>query len=153
MSLAAVILDTSFFSFLPVNDASVIISFLIVILFALKLSEDFLIAGFFAIIFLTILSSLPPWLILICYLLLPSIIFYLRGRYLPEPSYVAAIVYFVVLNFIFDLVLLLNVGGFSARGMTSLLYFVLINSFVGMILFTAVDRIHRSFKKGEIKGI
>lgn len=151
LALALVLLDTSFFSFLSVNNASIILSFLVIVIFALKLSSSFYTITFFTIIFFTIFSSVPPWLIVLCFLILPSLVYYLRSSFLPEPSILSVPVYYMLLTSVFDILLLLYAKELNKQGLLSLCYFVLINTIAGIFIYQTISKIQKSLGHSEIK--
>lgn len=150
-SFCLVLLDTSFFSMLTFYEAQIIISFLALIIFALKVDEILTFFCFSIVIFFAVFSSLPVWLILINFLLIPSVVLYLRKNFLPEPSMVSLPLYFMITCFAFEFVLLLYSHDINSKSLLVLVCFALINCFFGTILLLLSKVMELLFKRGEIK--
>lgn len=130
------LLDTSFFPNIIVKNTSIVSVFQLIVIFAfLADAKKYLFFTGIAIIFFSIFSSLPVWLIFVLFFVLPGIIIYLRKGHLPLPSMPIALILFMIINFMFELVLLLYVKEWNKNGFTSLYYFVIINTLFGVILY------------------
>jgi hypothetical protein len=151
LALCLVLLDTSFFSFLVLFEAQIIISFVALITFAIKADDYLTYFSGFVIIFFSIFSSLPVWLIVINFCVLPEIVFYIRKNLLPEPSVFIIPAYFIAVSFSFEFLLFLYSKEFNASGVLAIGYFVLLNTIAGVVVYGVTDKVSKMFKRGEIK--
>ncbi len=143
-----VLLDTSFFSNLPIGNATIISTLAAIILFSFTGNPRDLISFVsFAIIFFSIFSSLPIWLIFFTFLLIPGLIFYVRKILLPEPSPIFSVIYFFGGNFLFELAILLRSGEWNQKGLAVFVSFVLINSLFGVAVFAIGKYLLMRYKK------
>ena len=131
-----ILLDTTFFSSLTIKNASIISVFQFLIIFSLIAdTRNFLIFTTSSVFFFSVFSSLAPFLIFILLFILPSLILFLRKNHLPLPSVPIAIVFFILANFIFEIILLLYYKQWRVEGFSVLYYFVLINSILGVAFY------------------
>lgn len=150
-SLILTILDVSFFSAMPVHGATIVTTFLVAIVLSLLLSPESLIifaAG--AVIFFSIFSSLPAWILIIGFFAIPEIVLYLRKTVVPEPTVPISFFFFVITNFIFELLLLLFAKEFNSVGFSMLGYFVLLNSVAGTFLYFLMKSFRNRIKVFEV---
>ncbi|MDO8444038.1 MAG: hypothetical protein Q7S80_00850 [bacterium] len=142
--LFLVLLDVSFLSNFDVYGASIITSFLILIIMAISnRDDDYIYFSLILIILFSIFSSLPLGIIAINFLVLPITLNIIIKKYFPRPNHFTIMLYFIFATFIFDLVLLIWSRDWSATGLLAVGYFVVINSFAGWI----INSIYFSFKK------
>lgn len=154
-AIALTLLDTSFFPGLLIKNASIISSFQLMIIFAfLADTKMYLFFTGIVIIFFSIFSSLPVWVIFVLFFVLPGVIIYLRKGHLPLPSVFIALILFTIINFIFEIVLLLYFQEWSKSGFVSLYYFVIINTFFGVVLYYFFHLfLNLTTRGGKIKNI
>jgi len=135
LALICVILDVSFFSFMAVAGATLLVSFTGSMVIAMyRKKEELIIYLLSIVLFFSIFSSLPPLIILINFLLIPYLANFIRNRFFPEPTIFTGLIYISVSLILFQLILLgytrqLNLGMVAASG-----YFVLINAIAGIII-------------------
>lgn len=135
------LLDISFLGAVSISGATIVSTFVAVVIFAIlnNLRSTLLFAAA-ASLFLTILSSLPLWIILFGFFVIPGLIIYLRRTNLPEPGVLISFFYFVIAAFLFELMFLANYKEFNIAGFNLTGSFVLINSITGVIVFYIVKR-------------
>lgn len=152
---ALTLLDTSFFANLSIRNASIVSVFQLIIIFALMADTKkyfFFVSS--AIIFFSIFSSLPVWLIFVLFFVLPGSVLYLRKGHLPLPSVPVALILFAIVNLVFELILLLYFGEWNKNGFSSLYYFVIINTIFGVILYYFFHLfLNLASRGGKIKNI
>jgi len=148
LALVLVFIDVYCFSFLPIGGVAVLSSFLVVLIFALFLRQDYIILSLSLIIFLSVFSSLESWVSIIFYLVLPSLIIYLRKSFLPEPSVVATAIYFITSLLFFGSFLFLDLADLSSKSFEVILRFILLNTGFGLIFFLFFRKI---FQKTSTK--
>ena len=139
-SLLFTLLDVSFFSFIQIYGVTIISTFLIIISFSLlvdtKLAHhDLLIFQSSSLIMFSVLSSVPIWLLLIGFIIIPGVIVYLRENYVSYPSVFVVIAIFLLSNFIFEIILFLSSSQTNQNIILPLLYFVFINTIVGFAIY------------------
>lgn len=137
LSFLTAILDTSFFSFLTLYEASLISTFsIMIILMILDLRREALYFASFSILFYTIFSSVPVYLLFILFLGIPLFFYLLKTRVaINLESLVWVIIILFLSNLLFDLLLIVFFGDVSAGSLTSLLFFTIINTVFGLIVF------------------
>lgn len=151
-ALVLTLLDVSFFSSMPIYDATIVTTFLFVITISLLLfTESFILFAAAAIIFFSIFSSLPAWILVVSFFCIPEIIFYLRKTVVPEPTVPISFFFFIVVNTMFELMLLIYSKEFGRSGFAALGYFVLINSVAGTTLYFISKMFRDRFKISEVK--
>jgi hypothetical protein len=152
LALLATFLDSAFFSFFEVGHSTPVLSFILVVVFALVCSQkDFLVFTLFSSIFFGAYSSLPVWLVVFGFVVLPGLVAYLRLRFLPEPQIFLALIVFIVTSLIFALTAVLGFGGVAARSMEGVGYFTLINAALGILVFALLKQINKKFAIEEIR--
>lgn len=151
-ALFLTVLDVSFFSGLQIYGASLLISFVVLIIFALVgQQENWLVFSFGLIFSFAIFSSLPSIVLVINFFLVPAVINFVRRKYLPEPTLFSSISYFVVASLLFELMLVVYFREFDQQVALACSYFVVINSICGMILFGLYLKMRKKFVSSEIK--
>lgn len=150
-----VLLDTSFFANLSVHNASIVSVFQLIIIFALIAdTKKYLFFAASTIIFFSVFSSLPIWLIALLFFILPSTILYLRKSHLPLPSVPVALILFLIVNLLFEIILLFYVKEWNKDGLLVLYYFVIINTIFGATLYYFYDLFLKiKTRGGKIKNI
>lgn len=151
LALFSAILDTSFFSAITIFGASIILTYLILIFLAIRATEETFIFAAFSVIFFTIFSSISVIIILLNFLIIPLMVFYLRKRFLPEPSFLASLLYFSAGSLIFELIFILYFKEFGREGLTILGSFIAMSTIAGMIIYVTESRIRKIFHRREIK--
>jgi len=146
-------LDISFFSFLGVYGATILSSFIFVIIysFADKTKKDYLIISLSLVLFFSIFSSLPLFPILFNFFLIPSVITYIRKYYLPEPSLIVSIIYFLLATLLFEGLLLIYDKAWNSAGFLTFSWFIFINTLLGLFAYAFYLKIRKRFKTFEIK--
>ena len=134
LAFIAVFVDVSFFSFWPVFGATLISSFVLVVIFSLFFEDQlFLIFSLSVVFFFAIFSSLPLWIIIVCFLLVPAFLLFVRRRYLPEPNFVIILIYLIIANLLFEMILITFFKEWNEKGLLALAYFVATNTLFGLI--------------------
>jgi hypothetical protein len=146
-------LDISFFSFLDIYGATVLSSFIFLIIFTIvdKTKQDYLVVSLALVLFFIVLSSLPLIPLLINFFLIPAIINYVRKYYLREPTLFASIGYFFIACFIFELTLLIYARAWNATGFLTFAWFIFLNVFLSFISYAIYLKIRKNFSSLEIK--
>jgi|GEM_PF-1446708 len=143
LAFIAVFLDVSFFSFWPIFGATLISSFVLVVIFSLLFDiQLFLIFSLSVVFFFAIFSSLPLLIIIACFLLLPALLLYVRDRYLPEPNFIIIVVYLIIANSLFEIMLLTFFGEWNENGLLAFAYFITLNTLLGLICL-ALSKVKR----------
>ena len=150
MALLLVFLDVYFFSFLSIRGISILSSFLVLIIFSLLLNRDYIVLALSMIIFLTIFSSLNIFILFLLYLILPTLVVYLRKKYLPEPSVLYSFFYFLFLTFLVGICLMFDPNQISADFLLVALYFSGLNTIFGVIFFALTKKILSDFPQKKI---
>lgn len=151
-SLALCLLDTSFFSAMPLFGATVIGTFALALVLSVSKNQSVLLYySISSVFFFSIFSSLPVWLIVIVLLLLPYILFFIRKKYFPQLSILSSIPFFMTGTLIFSGLLLVYNKEWSMDGLAVVVYFMLINSAIGTGLHYIFERWERDFGRKEIK--
>lgn len=146
------ILDTSFFSFLPIFGATIISSYDFIINFSIMgKSRDFVFFTTVVVFFFSIFSSLPIWFVVLSFLVVPYAIFYVRNVYFTDPSVLASSMFFGIATFVFSFISMIYRKSWSESGIVALIYFVIINSVFGVALYYLSKRIRKNFTRAEIK--
>lgn len=144
LGLILVMLDVSFFSNFEVYGASVITSFLVLVILAISdKGDDYIFFSLILVILFSVFSSLPLGVIALNFLAMPMILNLVVKKYFPRPNNFTAVLYFTVATFIFDLVLLIWSRDWNMLGFLAVGYFTVINSLVGWVM----NSIYLSFKK------
>lgn len=139
LALLLTFADASFFSSLSFRNASIVSTLSLVLIFAfLGNSRIFFIFTFSVVIFFSVFSSIPIWLIFLIFFIMPSIFLFLRKSHLPIPSIPFSIVFFVLADFLFELSLLLTSGEWNSAAIKVLLWFVLLNVVFGTVIYYVI---------------
>lgn len=151
--LLLTLLDVAFFSNLPVYGATIIVTFLVAIIFSLNNKwENLIIFSSFAFLFYSIFSSVSVLVLFFVFYILPFAIHYLRKNYFRDTSAIFSIAYFAPALLIFDLSLMISTKQWGTEAILALCYFVLINSVFGIIIYAPVLRLRRALTlEKEIK--
>ena len=152
LALLLVFVDVCFFGFLPLGGISILSSFLVLVTFALLFDQEkFLIFALSLVIWLSIFSSLPTWVILAVYVLIPSTIVFLRKNYLPEPSIFIALFYFFVSTLLTGLFFMIDSMEWNDSSLALILFFSLINTIAGFIIFVVFKSYRQRSMSSSIK--
>ncbi len=137
LSLVTTLLDTSFFSFIDIFEASLISTFAVLLTFTiLNFRREALYFASFSILFYTIFSSVPVYLLFILFFGIPIFVYLVKNKIaLNLESIFWIIIILLIANAIFDLLLLFLFGGISAGTLTSFFSFITINTIFGVIIF------------------
>lgn len=147
LALVSSVLDTSFFSFFEFWYATIILSFQILIGFTiLGLKNYLLLFAALIILFFSALSSLPPIYLIIIFLIFPFSLFYLKKRLPFEFNFFIIILFFLLINFIFQALLMILSMQFSSQAVTSIASFSLINTSVGIPMYYIILRLKAVFR-------
>lgn len=141
LSLFLTVLDTSFFSFYEIFNATVISTF--VALLTISIFGHRHLTLYFAattVLFMTAFSSLPLSILVLVYFGIPLFIFYIRSRLSFEPNLGPAVAIFVSANVIFRLLLITSGSQLTNELLESIIVFPIINSLFAIILFVLVKR-------------
>lgn len=145
-----VLLDISFFSSMDLYGATLISSFAFLILLAITdKKSNYLFASSVCLLFFTIFSSLPIFLLLLDFLILPAIVNNIKRTYLPEPTVFTSFFYFFSASLFFEIILIGYLKGFDSDGLLTIGYFSILNAFLGVLLFTIYKAIKR-YLTGEV---
>lgn len=150
LALVLVLMDSSFFTLFAMNGISIISSFAALIIVALLNSRsNFIIFSLSLILFLTIFSSLSPIFIIFAFFVVPAAVLFLRQNYLPEPSIMFSLVYFVF-GFVFlGSFLILYGNNLSVVLARLLLQFVALNSVTGLLFYYLTIRSRNYLQPGK----
>jgi len=149
-----VLLDTSFFSFLALFDASIISSFSFLVFFTLNdknLNKVLLFASFLAVLF-SAFSSLSVLVIMINFIFLPTVMFYLRKNYFSDINQFVVIFILLLINLLFDLVIIFSYQlPWDLNILYQLMSFILINTLFQIFIFSFSWMYKRKIITSEIK--
>lgn len=153
ISFLLTFIDVSFLSFLGVYGATILSSFLFVIIFSMtdKTKKDYIIAALSVVLFFSIFSSLPLFPIIAGFFLIPATIGYLRQHSFPEPSVLVSVVYFVISTALFEGMILLYLRAWNDEGFLAFGWFIFLNSFFGFISYAFYLKMRKNFTAPEIK--
>jgi hypothetical protein len=152
IAFVASLMDTSFFSFLPIFGATLLLAYVIALNFALTTRlENLSTYAIPTVFFYSIFSSLPIWLVVLVFFVIPSIVLLIKNKYFPEPSTLSSAIFFVSGTLLFSIILLLYGGDFSLNSMATGIYFTLINSLAGVIMFYLTQKFRKTFSRKDIK--
>lgn len=130
------LLDTSFFSFLEIYYATILISLGILIsLPMLNIKKGTVMFATFLILFFTIFSSLEIWFLFLIFISIPLIVFYLNRRFAFDHSKILIILVFLFCNFLFQFSLAVVSQDFSIQAFISVISFTTINTIAGFIIY------------------
>ncbi|MFA7253636.1 MAG: hypothetical protein WC107_03700 [Patescibacteria group bacterium] len=150
--LFSVILDVSFFSSLALNGASIMSAYLILMIGAvISKGRVFLVSLFAVTIFYSIFTSLPLFILLINFVIFPFFINFIRFRFFPKPALFSSLFYFVSAFALLFLVSLIYENSWDARAFSTMPYFVILNSAIGLIFYQIFLKAEAKLKVGEIK--
>lgn len=148
LALFATILDTSFFSFFDIFGATIVSTFVILLVFAtLGYRKITLLFAAFSILFLSIFSSLPLYSMLASFFGVPLLILYIKEKVFYESSMTTVLVVFFIANLIFRIFLLSLDVLSSGESISSIIFFPLINTISCFIVFVIVKKIASYFKQ------
>ncbi len=150
LALILVLLDTSFFAVFAISGVSVISSFAILIIFSLLTERnDFVVLALSLVLFLTIFSSLPLWLTIFFFVVLPGMVLYLRKGYLPEPSILISSIYFLLGYGLLGIFLIIIGNSLTSEVVTAFLSFWAINTIAGVVLYALTSRLRNYLQPGK----
>lgn len=135
LGLVLVIMDLTFFSYIEIYGASLITSLVVLTMLALSSkNDDYIYFGLILVILFSIFSSVPLFVIGLNFVLVPATINYVIKKYLPSPSTLTAVLYFIFVAFLFEFSLLVWSSEWSVVGFKAVGYFVMINAILGTII-------------------
>jgi hypothetical protein len=145
VAFLACCLDTSFFAFYEIFNATIISSFcLILVITLLDYKIQSLYYGAFCILFLSALSSLPIYSLFVAYMIIPLLIFYLRQKIYFEAVLPVAVFVLLISSVIFRLSII-PLGSFSYEELLlSVLAFPILNTIFGAVIFVLFNKYHTS---------
>ncbi len=144
LGLFLILLDVSFLSNFEIYGASILTSFLALVIFVIyDKTDDYIYFSLILILLFSIFSSLPLGVILVNFLILPVAMNIILQKYFPRPNNFTVLFYFIFATFVFDFVLLAWSGSWNAAGFLAVGYFTAINSVAGWI----INYIYNSVKK------
>ena len=145
VAFLACCLDTSFFAFYEIFNATIISSFCLILVIALlDFKIQSLYYGAFCILFLSALSSLPIYSLFIAYMIIPLLIFYLRQKIYFEAVLPVAVFVLLTSSVIFRLSII-PLGSFSYEELLlSVLAFPILNTIFGAVIFVLFNKYHTS---------
>ena len=145
-----VIFDVVFLVNFQLYGATIFSSFLFLVIFAISgRRDDYIFIAFCLVLLFAVFSSLPIWLSLILFIILPSLLHFIRQQYFPEPNVLSSLLYFFAATLCFDFILLVYADGWSIEGAISLASFVAANTLAGCLMFAVAYRFRE--KRGVIK--
>lgn len=135
LGLCLVLLDVSFLSNFEVYGATVISSFVFLIILAISdRQEDFVLFSLSLVILFAVFSSLPLFIIFLNFVLLPLAFNLVRRKYLHVPNRFSAVIYLLAATFLFELVLVIWGREFNQFGFLAVAYFIIINTICGFFI-------------------
>lgn len=150
IAIVSVILDTSFFSFLEVWHATVLITFQILItLSIIGFRQHLLYFAAIAILLYAIFSSVPLYFLILAFLGIPLLIIFLKSKITYESNFPVIFLSFLIVNLIFQLGLIGASLSFSAAAITSIASFSIINTMAGLIIYYIINYIKVTFRVEE----
>lgn len=136
LAFASTLLDVSFFSFLEIQDATILSSLaLLITLSILDLKKSTVIFASFLTLFFAIFSSLSVWMMIALFFGVPLLIFVANHRFAIDRANFLVIFTFIFFNLIFQLSLALFSLDFSATAFKSIISFMIINSVFGLMIY------------------
>lgn len=143
VAFVACCLDTSFFAFYEIFNATIISSFCLILIIALlDYKIQTLYYGAFCILFLSALSSLPIYSLFFAYMVIPLLIFYLRQKIYFEAVPVVAVFVLLVSSVLFRLVII-PLGSFSSGELLiSIMAFPILNTLFGIVIFVLFNKFY-----------
>lgn len=144
LGLALVLLDVSFLSNFEIYGATIVTSFIFLVILAISdRLQDFMYFSLSLVILFAVFSSLSLAVILLNFVLLPLVISYVRRKYLHVPNKFAAILYFLIATFCFEFILVAAAKEFNQAGALMIGYFTILNTFLGFF----INIFYRSIKQ------
>lgn len=138
------LLDTSFFSFLEIYYATVLISLGILIsLPMLDIKKGTVIYATLLILFFSVFSSLQIWFLFLIFILIPLIVFYFNRRFALDHSKILIILVFLLCNFLFQFGLAAVSQDFSTSAFISVVSFTIINTIAGVLIFYVLKTVSK----------
>lgn len=148
LALVTTLLDTSFFSFLEIYYATVLISLAFLISFSiLNLRKGVTIYATFLTLFFAVFSSLPVWLLISLFFGIPLIIFAVRFRLAIDRSKLILVSAFLIANLLFQLSLAVVSLDFSKYAFISIVSFMVINTLAGLVIYFITKKIINIFSR------
>jgi|GEM_PF-1096017 len=139
-----VLLDVSFFSNFEKYGASILSSFIVMVIMAIKgQSDDYTYFALLLVILFAIFSSLPLGVIALNFFFLPIALNIITKKYFPTPNNFTILFYLIAASFLFDFILLVWSHEWNAVGFLAVGYFTAINSMAGWLAYY----VFASFKK------
>jgi len=148
LALVLTILDTSFFSFWEVWNTTIISTFcmlMVVVMFGHRRAS--LVFGAFCTLFLAVFSSVPVYLLMITFFIIPLLVFYIRDKVFFEANYIPALIVFLLSGFIFRLILLPLNPEFNKDVLLSIVSFPIVNAIFSLLIFAVYKRINSAYSK------
>jgi len=146
------LLDASFFSAMPLFGATILSSYILALALSISKELNLLLCYVIsAVFFFSIFSSLPIWLIVIVFLGVPYVIFYVRKKYFPKLSILPSALFFITGTLIFSTIFLIYNKEWNLNGLIILIYFILINSAIGVGVYYLLQKLEMDFGRKEIR--
>lgn len=147
LAVISALLDTSFFSFLDVWNATVLLTFqILIVLSLLRFKNVLIVFAALSILLYASLSSLPIIFLIVAFLLIPLLIVYLGTKITFESNFPLILLSFLLINLVFQLLLVAISLEVSGAALTSVASFALINSMVGIIIFYIINYLKNIFR-------
>lgn len=149
LSLLTAVLDTSFFSLLPIFGATIVSTFSVLLILSLfENRQNYLVFVFSSIVFFSIFSSVQIWFLVLIFLAVPSILTFLINHYFPKFSILPAFMYFFVMNLLFQGVLTLFFGQLSVAHLKAIGSFAAINCLFTFIVYILIKLLIAKYYTG-----
>ncbi len=150
VAIVSVILDTSYFSFLEIWHATVLITFQILIVLAIiGFRQHLQFFAAIAILLYAIFSSVPLYFLIVAFLGIPLLVIYLKSKITYESNFPVILLSFLIINMVFQLGLVGATFNISAAAMTSVASFSLINTVAGLVIYYIVNYLKLTFRLEE----
>ncbi len=152
LALALSFADAAYFSFIEISGITLVTSYLVANTVAMTGKFSDLVALCYAfVIFFSVFSSLPVWVLFVLFFALPLTFYQLKSSYFPELSVLASFFFFIATSSIFEMVLLFEAKEWNKNSLELIGYFALYNSLAGMAIYHGAKKVRRYFVRGEIK--
>ena len=136
------ILDTSFLSFYEFYNATIISSFAALMIFAiLGYRKESLVFGASCILSLSVFSSLPVWVLVSSFLLIPSLIFYIRDKIFFDNNIWAIAIIIFLSNLVFRLLMLSLTVTTGSELTNSVISFPILNLLFGIVFLVLAKKL------------
>lgn len=149
VALLTTVLDTSFFSLIPIFGATIVSTFSVLLILSLfENRQNFLVFGLSSIVLFSIFSSVPIWFLVLIFLALPSIFTFIINNYFPKHSILPSFLYFFVMSFLFQGVLTLFFGQLGVVYLKIIGSFAIINCLLTFTTYLFIKILIARFYSG-----